>query len=198
MNAHPVVAAADLHQQHGLAQRVSFVVGVLVDDAHAVLAVLLGPVALLAGFARRAQVVHGRRNRPFEGIEGDREHLPRAGEFALDEPTRPRSDVTLDAFHPRVRRVLVGGELGLHHRVARLPAEGHRLHVGDSAIGELAGDDDVGKRGDADEDRQPPQLHVLPIQCRERLWIAPRLALAPPAQQDTQRNQRQPGEEKGR
>src|SRR5450432_4329154 len=46
MDADAAVAAADLHQQHGLGVRVGFVVGELGNNLDAVLAVFLRPVAL--------------------------------------------------------------------------------------------------------------------------------------------------------
>ena len=89
------------------------------DAADLVAVELLRPVALLAGVARRPQVLHRRRNRPRVGVERHRQHLPRAGELRLREPRRARTDVALHARDARVRAVLVRGELGLHHACGR-------------------------------------------------------------------------------
>ena len=135
------------------------------DDAQAVLAVLLRPVARFAGLARWAQVGDRRRDGPRVGVERHREHLPHAGELALHEPPGARPDMALDALHARVRRVQVGRVLGLHHVVAGLAAERHRVHVVHRAVAELAGDGDVHDRGDADEVDQPAHFGIAPAQA---------------------------------
>ena len=59
------------------------------DDPDLVAVELLGPVALLAGVARRAQVVTGDGDRPRVGVERDREDLPQAESFALTNHGAP-------------------------------------------------------------------------------------------------------------
>ena len=54
-------------------------------------------------------------------------HLANAGHLRLHIPARARSDVAIDTGHARVRRSLVGHELGVHHGVAQLAAELHRI-----------------------------------------------------------------------
>ena len=72
-------------------------------------------------------------------MEGHRKDLAHAGELAAHEPGSAGTDVAFDALHARVRRFLVGGVLRLHHGVAGLAAERHRIHVIDGAVAELAG-----------------------------------------------------------
>ena len=68
-DAEPLAAAADVHLQRGHRLGVLLVVAVLDDALDLVAVELLGPVALLAGVARRPQVLHRRRNRPRVGVE---------------------------------------------------------------------------------------------------------------------------------
>ena len=92
------VAAADLHQQHGLGRRIVLVVAELVDDPQPVFAVLLRPVAGFARLARGTQIVHRRRDGRLVSVEHHREYLPDAGELAAHEPRFARPDVALHAF----------------------------------------------------------------------------------------------------
>ena len=82
----------------------------------------------------------------------------------------------------------MGGELGLHD-VAGGAAELNGIHVLDGAITELAGDDHVGNRhhGEKDPRAAPGRSAIL-----QRVQFLGDLALG---QGNTDRNQRQPGEE---
>src|SRR5262249_24376509 len=147
---------------NGLRLAVGLVVGELVDDAYAIFAVLLGPVAGLAGLARGGQVVDGRGNRTRIGIERHREYLPHAGKLALHEPSRTRSNVAAYAIYARVRGILIRRVFGLHHAVTGLAAEGGCVHVAHRAISELARDHDIQHRGAADEVHEAAKLAVGP------------------------------------
>ena len=72
-----------------------------------------------------------------------------------------------------MRRALIGGELRLHDGVAGLPAKRDRFHIGNRAIGQLAGDHDVQESGDADEGQQTPEFEVLQVERREVCRIDP-------------------------
>jgi len=95
----------------------------------------LRPVALLAGFARRTKILYRRWYRPRIGVEGHRNHLAQTGKLRLYKPPGSRSNVTLDASHPRVGRILIGGVLRVHHGVTGLAAEIHRIHILHAAVG---------------------------------------------------------------
>src|SRR5579864_8770754 len=75
MNTDAPVAAADFEQDDGLSQRVLFVIAEFVDDAQAVLAILLRPVTRFAGLARRTKVGHRRWNGCVISVKGNREYL---------------------------------------------------------------------------------------------------------------------------
>src|SRR5579863_3922943 len=135
--------AADLEKQDGGEFCVLFVFFKVPDDDQLVAREGLRIVALLARLARRPQIRHGHRDRPFVGMKRHGIDLPEAGKLRADEPGRAGADVTLNAFNAGVRRTLIRRKFGLHHRVARLPAESHRIHVLHSAIGSDAEDDDV-------------------------------------------------------
>ncbi len=147
------LAPAHLHHEHRLRLGVRLVLPEVGEDLEAVAHELVRPVALLAGLAGRAQVVHGNRDRPRVEVEGHGDELPRPGELRLDEPVRPLSDVALHALHPRVGRALVGRELGLHDRVAGGPAELGRLHHLDALVGADPEDEGV-DAGGGDEDER--------------------------------------------
>ena len=86
MDPNAAVAAADLHQQHGLGKRIGLVVGKLVDDLQAVFTVFLRPVAGFAGFPRGTQAVNGRGDGGRIRVEGHRQHLFHTRQLALHEP----------------------------------------------------------------------------------------------------------------
>ena len=95
-------------------------------------------------------------------VERDRDHLAHAGKLALHEPPGARADVALHAVHPRVRRILIGGEFRLHDGVAGLAAEGNPVHVIDGAVSKLAGDRQVQQCGGAEEVSQLAQFEIAP------------------------------------
>ena len=128
------VASADLQQQHVGLRSIFFVVLIAGVHQELVAGETLRPVTLFAGLARRAQVLYRRWNRARIGVESNGNHLPQAGKLRPHEPSRARSDVTLDAGHARVRRILIGGVFGIHHGMARLAAEIGRVHVLDTAV----------------------------------------------------------------
>ena len=195
VNAGMLTRAADAHQQDGLGEGVLLVVGVLGDDLEAILGELLRPMAGLAGFARGAQVAHGRGNGPRVVVQDDGENLAQAGELALNEPGGAGADVAGHAVHPRVGRALVSRVFGLHHGVAGLAAKGDSIHVGDGAVAELAADDDVDQRGDAYEPGQTAQLGRAQSKRVVSERIAAQLALHANVQPDAQRDQSQSQEE---
>ena len=84
---------------------------------------LLGPVALLAGFLGRTQVLDRRGHRARIFVERGRVELVGAGNLGFDEPVGARADVAFHARHPGVGAVLVGDQFRFHHRVAGLAAE---------------------------------------------------------------------------
>ncbi len=95
--------AADLEQNGGLQRRILFVVHVHGLDFEKVTDVSGRPVALFAGFARRAQVMDGCRDRRRVKVESYRHHLPRAGQLGLDEPVGAGADMTIGAGNARMR-----------------------------------------------------------------------------------------------
>ena len=83
----PAIAAADLHQQDCLGERIAFVICEFRDDVDAVLAVLLRPVrAGLTCLSRGTQVANGRRERPGVGVECDSDDLSNTRQFVPNEP----------------------------------------------------------------------------------------------------------------
>ena len=102
-----------------------------------------GRMARAAGLERRPEVGGRRRNRP-RVVAADHVHeLPDTGQLRADQRPGPFSHVTLDARHVGMRGVLPGGELRPHRRVARLPAEGRRLHPVQRAVPRDEEDDGV-------------------------------------------------------
>ena len=81
------------------------------------------PVALLAGLARRTQVVDRRRDGPRVGVRGRGPDLSQARELGADVPAGTRADVALRAGDARVGRAVVGDPLGRHDVVTHLSAE---------------------------------------------------------------------------
>ena len=143
------ISAAGLDDHADLAQGVLLIVGVVGEDFELPAVELLGPVALLASFLRRAQIVHRSRNRPRVGIEHGGKNLPAAGKFGLHKPGCARSHVALCAGHPGMRRKLIRRVFRTHHGVAQLATKSHRL-------GKLVGF--VAAR-DADHDEHHQERH---------------------------------------
>src|SRR5581483_8925767 len=82
------IAAAGLDQHANLALGVFFVAGKVSKYLELGTVEFARPVAFLAGILRGTKIVHGGRDRPWEGVEGDRQHLPCSGEFRADVPSR--------------------------------------------------------------------------------------------------------------
>ena len=131
--------AAHLHHQRGLELGVLLVVRVVRAHLEALADELGRPVALFAGAARRAQRVHGRRDRARVQVERDCDQLPGARDLRLHEPLGARADVAAGAADAHVRRALEGGVLGLHDLVAGHAAELGRVHVVDGLEGQAGG-----------------------------------------------------------
>src|SRR5205823_7686095 len=75
------VASARLNQQANLAHGVLLVIGEVGEDFHLAAIEFFGPVALLAGILRRAQVVNWSWDGTGESVEGGREDLARTGKL---------------------------------------------------------------------------------------------------------------------
>jgi len=119
------ITTADFHQHLDRPRRILFVWQIMLECALGCAIEFLRPVALLAGLARRPQVLDRCRDRAGILVRQCRVNLVRAGELRFDEPTRARADVALDARDARVWRFLVSRVLRCHDRVTRLAAEGH-------------------------------------------------------------------------
>ena len=192
------VRPADLQQQDVRRRGVLFVVRVLGPDEKLVAGEFLGPVAVLARVARRPEVLHRRGNGRVVGLEGDGIELAQAVDLGLDEPRRAGPDVALHAGHPGVGRVEVRRVLGLHHRVARLPAELSGVHVLDGLVGGRPHDREIEEGQEEHEDHRPPQKRAPEVDGRvvgRQLAFFPELA-AP--QQRAERHQDQAQDEDGR
>src|SRR5581483_10476774 len=97
--------------------------------------------------------------------------------------------MALDALHAGMRRILVGGELGTHYVVTRLSAEGHRIHVVDRGVTELAGNYQVQDGRRADEVNQPPKLAVCPTEGRRWPGVFAAAHFFPALEPDAERDQ---------
>ncbi len=104
--------------------------------------------------------------------------------------------MALHAFHARVRRVLIGGVLRLHHGVTGLSAEGHRIHVIDGAITQLAANDDVDHGRETDEVNQLAQFRVIPAESWELGRVNMLAAFALPLEPHAQRDENQSAEKR--
>ena len=81
----------------------------------------------LARFRSGAQVLDGSWNGPRKRVERRLENLTGARKFRFDVPGGAGPDVAIDAGHTRMGRLLVGDELGIHDRVAKLSAKTNRV-----------------------------------------------------------------------
>ncbi len=128
---------------------------------------LLRPVALLAGFPRRAQVLDRRMDRPTEGVERHGQHLAHAADLRLHVPVGARADVAGGAADAGVRRVQVAGVLGVHDRVADLPAKLRRVGV---VVPLVTADRNQGQDNESPEredHEQPAMVRVVGIKVRQ-------------------------------
>ena len=94
---------ADLQQQCRRELRILLVVLVVLDDTELVTDVLGRPMALLAGLARRAQVVQWCRHRPRIQVKGYGNELPGAADLGFYEPVRAGTDMAFGARDALVR-----------------------------------------------------------------------------------------------
>ena len=190
--------ASHLEGEHGVAQGVGLVVGVFLLDQELVAGELLGPVALLAGLAGRAELVDGARDGPGIGPEGHREDLAHPGELRLHEPPGPGSDVALHAAHPRMRRVHEGGVLGGHDRVAGEAAELRGVQVLHALVGGRAHDGHVQDRDSSQEEQGVANDRGLEVHPRVLGGELPLHAqpAAPPQQPERDEGQAE-GEDRG-
>lgn len=85
---------------------------------------------------------HGRRYRSSVSIEDSLDQLPDSICLAADPTRRSGRYMTLDAFHSRVKRVLIRREFGFH-AVTAPAAKLRGLHVLDGPIGDLSPYNDV-------------------------------------------------------
>ena len=69
-------------------------------------------------------------------------HLPYAGELRFEVVARARPYVTLGALDARMRRVLMGGVLGMHHRVTHVAAEIVGFRVAEALVAHHADEDE--------------------------------------------------------
>lgn len=145
-------SAPDLHQELDFPAGVLFIRREVDPGGQPLPPELGGPVALLARVLGGPQVADRRRDGAGELVEEDRVDLVRTRELGPHEPLGPRPDVAGDAGDPGVGRVHVRGKHGLHHRVADLSAEFHR-------IGELVGvvPPDAGQAEEGDHQAETPQ-----------------------------------------
>ena len=128
-------------------------------------------------------------------MERDGKDLAHPREFGTHEPTRAGADMAGDAFHARMRRILIRGELRRHHRVAGLSAEFSGIHVRDAAVGGRSKNDDVQKCGRSDHEETMTHDRLAQIDFRidvQELAAGPKAA-AP--QQNPDRHEQQAEDE---
>ena len=200
MNPHGTCgrAAADLHQQRCRHWRIFFIFLVVGFDNEFIAGETLRPVALLAGFPCRAQILHGGRDRPRVGVEGNRDNLPQARKLGADKPAGSRADVTSDAFHACVGRILVRGIFGCHHGVASLPTEAGAIHVGHAAIRGERENKNVDHGGPADERNPVPHRRSFQVDLRIIAWEFASVLQLSAAQKYSDWNQEQSKDEDAR
>src|SRR6267142_2274482 len=131
-------ASTDQHQENGCRPGVGFVVGILAEYAQTHTTGLLWPMAVLAGLSGGHETIslQSGRNRLRTGLEHGFNELPNSARFAAEPTGCAWRYMTLDTFHPCVRRILIGCQFRVH-RMTRRSAELWRLHVLDGAIGDL-------------------------------------------------------------
>ena len=195
-DAGPLAAAADMDLQRRHRLGVLLVFAVLGHAADLVAVEFLRPVALLASLARRPQSPHGRRSRTRIGVKRDSKHLPQTGDLRSRETRRAGTDVALHARDARVRAVLVGRELRLHHGVTHLPAELRRVHVLDAAVRRQRHDDDVRHRQAEDDDGGAAMDRIVEVDSRPvELGRRPPVRATLPLDPSAEGNQQEPDHE---
>ena len=128
-------AAAGLEREGDLLGVVGLVVPVVRELEQLGAEELLRPMALLAGFPGRAQVLDGRGDRSLIVVGDHGQNLARTGELGTNVPAGALTHVAGDARHARVCRVLIGRELRLHRDVANLAAEVHGFREMEPLVG---------------------------------------------------------------
>src|SRR6266550_1007142 len=121
------VAAAGIDEHTDLSRGICFVAGVVRENLKLGPIKLLGPVTLLAGFCRRAQIVNRSGDGTRIGVKSGREYLACPGKLGFHVPGGASSDVTVNATDAGVWRQLIRGEFRGHDSVAELPAELYRI-----------------------------------------------------------------------
>ncbi len=142
---------------------------------------LLGPVTFLAGLAGGAQVLDGGGDGGLVAVREDRVDLVETRHLGLHVPLGAGTHVALHATHLGVRRVEVGHVLGLHHRVADPPAEGHRFGEDERVVPHEGHEN--GEQGAAHQDDAEALalIWVIEIQARVRKGLVGSRPAAPQA-----------------
>src|SRR5208283_4174080 len=91
-------------------------------------------MALFAGLARRAKILHRRWNGTRVSMEGHGHDLPQTRKLRPHKPSCSRADMAFDASYAGVGRILVRRVFRGHHSVTGSSAETGRIHVLDAAI----------------------------------------------------------------
>src|SRR5215467_3572458 len=115
-------------------------------------------MAVFTSFGSRYESVcfHRGGNWPGIGVPHNLKELSDTCRLARNPSRGSRSNVTLYALKPRMRRILMCHELRGHY-MTRLTAKLRSFHVLDSPIGQLRSDDHVEKSRKAQKPHQPPQ-----------------------------------------
>lgn len=91
----------------------------------------------------------------------DAVHAPPAVEFRARIRLGSRSDVTVNASNPGVRRSIESNEFGFHYRVAGLPAEFHRLTILVSTIAAEGAHENKEERNAHERERYPALTRIV-------------------------------------
>ena len=193
-----------MDQEDRGALRGGLVLVVPFDDPQPIAMVLVGPVTLLAGLPRGAEVSHRRGDRPVVVSEDDLRQLADPGELVLDEGAGPRADVALNAPHPGVRGPQERRVLRAHDRVADLAAEGARFRVFDPLVGRHSENGQVDQREHNQDERVAAVTRIVEIDDRKclREHRAPRRRAQPapgpevPERHEQQSEREDPGQKK--
>ena len=179
------------------ALRIRLVVGVLAHRQRLHAMAHRGRMTRSACLERRAQVRLRRRDRLGIPVDQHVRELPRAGHLVLHERPPALADVAIHARDSRMRRVLPGGVLRVHRRVARLTAELRRLHRVQRPVPRDQHDDHVdrGQCGDGEQgatDSRLPEIDHGPGGRHARIATK-----RPAMQPDPERNEQQAEDEDG-
>ena len=188
------IASASFDQQANLAHGVLLVIGEVGEDFHLATVEFFGPVALLAGILRRAQVVNWSWDGTREGVERRRENLARAGKLRFHEPGRARPYMAIHTGHAGMRGEGIRRIFWAHHGVTQLAAKSHRLS---ELVGFVAAcgthDDEHDQEGHEGDDRAA-LCAIIQIYDRVKLGASDLFsAFDQDADQDQQQSQNQEG-----